>query len=87
MAAPLGITMPAAHADCVSAEVRLWNDPDPNPIYPANIYPLYIGPKYCVAPTPFDEGGGFSNDTHIGEIPPGYPNGVGIEIWYIWPLP
>jgi hypothetical protein len=79
MAAPLGIAMPAAHADdCLSAEVQVWTQGDPNPYYP-------IGQKYCVVPLPypFQEAGDLHVYDHEGWIPPGYPYGIDVYIWYV----
>jgi hypothetical protein len=78
VAAPLGFAVPAAHADCVSAEVQIWTAGDSNPYRP-------LGEKYCVVPTPFNEGGYDHAYHHENNMEPGYPSGVDIWIWYVLP--
>ena len=68
--AVLGAT--PASADCVSAEVSY--------VRPGQTRQYVVGPKQCVAPTPFNEG-------PIARVPAGEPSLVmfGITIWVAAP--
>lgn len=64
----------AARSDCLSAEVRVWTSGEDTPSYP-------IGEKHCVLHTPWNVSVHEGDDYTEGLVPPGYPNGVGVEVW------
>jgi hypothetical protein len=68
----------AADAECLSVEVRYWT-------YGSNTPHYVVGPKKCVAPTPWQVNFYDSYDDRFGPLPPGTPNGVGYSVWI--PLP
>jgi hypothetical protein len=76
--AVVGPAAPAAHADCVSAEAYYYKSGSTTRRY-------VVGPKKCVAPTPFGELLYVSSERGVNGLPPGTPNGAGVGVWLTSP--